>query len=201
MARSFAIVPAAGHSRRMGHPKLLLPWRGVTLLEYVLSIWQRSRVDETVVVIRGGDDELIEIATRLGVHTVIPEQDPEDMKTSVSLALKYLEQQLSPSQRDAWLLAPADLPGLSIDLIDHLLAAYDPEGPAVHLPTVEGRQGHPVLFPWSLAADVHALGETEGVNALLQRAIVRELTWHDDAILHDIDTADDYRRLGGETDG
>ena len=198
VARSFAIVPAAGHSRRMGEPKLLLPWRGVTLFEHMLRVWQQSRVDEVVVIVRRDDEPLRAIAQSLGVHAPVPSEDPADMKTSVQLGLTFIEQQLSPTDQDAWLLAPADLPSLTPDVIDHLLAAYDPAGPAVHVPAVEGRHAHPVLFPWALAAAVQALGEEEGVNAILSRATVRELPWHDASILEDIDTADDYHRLRGE---
>lgn len=197
-ARSFAIVPAAGLSRRMGEPKLLLPWRGVTLLEHVLRVWQRSGVDEVIVVARADDEPLRAIAERMGVHVPIPEADPTDMKASVQLALTFIQQELSPSEQDSWLLAPADLPNLTSDVIDRLLAAYDPAGPAVHVPAIEGRRAHPVLFPWSLAAAVHALADDEGVNAALVNATVRELPWHDASILEDVDTADDYQRLRGE---
>jgi CTP:molybdopterin cytidylyltransferase MocA len=35
--QTFAIIPAAGRSVRMGQPKLLLPWGQTTLLEHVLA--------------------------------------------------------------------------------------------------------------------------------------------------------------------
>lgn len=201
VSRSFAIVPAAGLSLRMGEPKLLLPWRGRTLLGHVLRMWQQSRVDEIVVITRGDDEPLREIAKHAGVHAPVPAEDPHDMKRSVQLGLSFIEETLSPQMSDCWLLAPADLPSLTPDVIDHLLAAYDPDGPAVHVPSVEGRRAHPVLFPWKMAAAVHALADDEGVNRLLETTddemSIRELPWHDRGILEDIDTADDYQRLRG----
>lgn len=195
---SFAIVPAAGHSRRMGQPKLLLPWRGVTLIEHVLRAWTSSQVTEVLVVARRDDAPLLEILNRRNVNVISPAVDPFDMKASVQLALRYIEKTFQAKPTDCWMLAPADLPGLSAELIDHLLASYDADSPCVHAPAVEGRRAHPVLFPWEMAAAVHALGEKEGVNSLLNAAAVRDLPWHDGAILHDIDTADDYRRLEGD---
>lgn len=41
--RAFAIVPAAGESRRMGGPaKLLLPLQGVPLIAHTLIAWQAA---------------------------------------------------------------------------------------------------------------------------------------------------------------
>ena len=70
----------------------------------------------------------------------------------------------------------------------------------IHVPIFEGRRGHPVLFPWSLAQEVTALPEDKGINALLQAhpAIVREQVFHFRGILDDLDTPDDYRRLNKE---
>ena len=41
--RSFAVVPAAGRSRRMGRPKLLLPWGESTIIQQVLGAWRASQ--------------------------------------------------------------------------------------------------------------------------------------------------------------
>jgi molybdenum cofactor cytidylyltransferase len=38
-ARAFAIIPAAGESRRMGEPKLLLPVNGRPLIAHTISAW------------------------------------------------------------------------------------------------------------------------------------------------------------------
>ena len=67
--------------------------------------------------------------------------------------------------------------------------------PLILVPTFQGRRGHPVLFSWSLVEEVFALGEQDGVNRLLQRHAVRELAMIEPAVIEDLDTPDDYRRL------
>ncbi|HMP05911.1 MAG TPA: NTP transferase domain-containing protein, partial [Lacipirellulaceae bacterium] len=57
-SRSFAIVPAAGRSVRMGAPKLLLPVAGRPLIDHVLAAWSASRSTRIVVVVRGDDHAL-----------------------------------------------------------------------------------------------------------------------------------------------
>ena len=59
MFRSFAVVPAAGRSERMGAPKLLLPLGDSTVIEHVLAAWTASPVTRTVVVVRADDAELL----------------------------------------------------------------------------------------------------------------------------------------------
>lgn len=58
------------------------------------------------------------------------------------------------------------------------------------------RRGHPVLFPWKLAAEVHRLGPNEGVSALLSRHEFFELEYPESSVLGDVDTPEDYERLG-----
>jgi molybdenum cofactor cytidylyltransferase len=195
MFRSFGVVPAAGASTRMGAAKLLLPIGGRPLIEHVLAAWTASGVTRTVVIAKPGDDALVEACGRFDVDVVVPLQAPDDMKASVGLALAHIESHYSPALQDAWLLAPADLPGLSARVIKAVLAAYDAGDPAAIVPTFERRRGHPVLMPWASAALVERLAPDEGVNSLVSQMRVNEIAWPEPAILHDVDTPSEYARL------
>jgi molybdenum cofactor cytidylyltransferase len=195
MLRSFAIVPAAGVSRRMGAAKLLLPVGGQPLIERVLASWTGSSVTRTIVVAKLGDDALLEACRGFDVDIVVPHVAPGDMKASVRLALRHIESSYSPAPHDAWLLAPADLPGLSAPAIDAVLASYDAYEAAAVLPTFEGRRGHPALMPWSAAARVDSLADDEGINALVAKMAVREIAWRDAGVLQDLDTPHEYARF------
>ncbi len=193
--RSFAIIPAAGQSRRMGRHKLLLPWHGSTVIEQVLRAWLASNVSQVVVVVRKDDHGLLAICRDMALDTVCPEVDPQDMKASVQCGLRYLAEQFSAAAADVWLLAPADLPRLSASLINQVLASHNQDEPAIVVPTVAERRGHPVLFPWSVATDVFALGRDEGVNRLLDKCPTRQISVPSLDGLEDVDTPTDYRRL------
>ena len=193
--RSFAIIPAAGHSRRMGRHKLMLPFGESTVLQQVLQSWQASCVDEVVVVARRGDDDVLLTCRQSGVHTVTPRDDPAEMKVSIQHGLGYVRENFSPSRQDVWLLAPADSPRLSSAIIELLLSVYEPANRSIVVPTCAGRRGHPVLFPWILASEVSNLGVDQGVNALLDRHLVSEIACPEPSILDDLDTPEDYRRL------
>lgn len=191
--RSFAIVPAAGHSRRMKQDKLLLPWGESTVIESLLAAWRRSGVDEIVVVTRQDQVDLRELCDAATI--VSPLTPPPEMKDSILAAIDHISTTFAPEDGDVWLLAPADMPQLDPNVAKQLLIAHDPASPAIIVPTSNGKRGHPVLFPWSCAAEVARLSADEGVNKLLSRFPVRELECSASTIHGDLDTPEDYQRL------
>ncbi len=193
--QSIAIIPAAGHSQRMGQPKLLLPWRGATVLDHVLSIWRQSRVTQVVLVIRADDDALAAVASRHAVDLVRADPPPPQMKDSVLAGLNFARQAYAPAATDVWLLAPADVPRLSAAVVNQVLDAHDPARPEILTPRVGDQNGHPVLFPWSLASHVATLRPEEGINVLRGRFPHRPIVVDDPSVLDDLDTPEDYRRL------
>ena len=113
---------------------------------------------------------------------------------SVQEGLAYVSQHFAPEEDAAWLLAPADMPQITSAAINRVLAEPLTPGEII-APAFRGQRGHPVRFPWSLAAEVGSLGADEGVNAIVKRHTVREVEWTDDTILNDVDTPQDYLRL------
>lgn len=179
----------------MGQPKLLMPWRGSTVLETVLEAWAASRVDQTVVVVRPGCERLVDIGHRAGAAVVVPETTPTEMKISVGYGLEYVTSHFRPSSSDVWLLCPADIPDLSVHTIDQLLDECRIQPGRIVAPVHRGRRGHPVAFPWPLVADVACLDARQGINSLLSRHRVWEMKVDDPVVLDDMDTPDDYDRL------
>lgn len=196
--RSFAIVPAAGRSQRMGQQKLLLPWRGTTLIEYTLAAWRSAGITEIIVVVRDDDRQLAERVQATGVQMVVPDSPPPQMKDSVELGLRYVATKYQPSTSDVWLLAPADMPTIAPQVVQSLLAAHDVRHPSILVPHHQGRPGHPVLIPWPLAEHVSRLGKNEGINMLVNRGPTRSIECGELAIPADLDTPSDYSNLKNE---
>ncbi len=197
----------------MGRPKLTLPWGEATVIEQVVNAWQQGGVAHVVAVVRRDDEQLRELCVQAGARVVTPALPPAEMKDSVLRALEFIQERDAPSGDAAWLLAPADMPRLSAEVIQALLDAHGVDEGAILVPThrpavdagaareQQARRGHPVLFPWASAQDVARLGEDEGVNALVQGANVREIEVGHAAVPDDLDTMDDYRRLSSGEHG
>ncbi len=195
--RLFAVIPAAGESRRMGQPKLLLPLGGRSVIARLLDALQHPMIRERYVVVRPGDEPLRAAAEEAGAKAIVPATPPPDMRTSVSHAIAEIEKSQAPQDDDAWLLVPADHPVLSRGTIDKLLACWNSTSATILIPTFEGKRGHPTLFRWKLARELASIPPDRGLDWLVQRHSeeIVELPVDDPSILYDLDTPEDYQRL------
>jgi molybdenum cofactor cytidylyltransferase len=119
------------------------------------------------------------------------------MRHSVALLLEAIRRECAPHDCDAWLLAPADHPTLSVAVVQSLRAAWRGGRGPIIVPTCHGRRGHPTLFGWQFAARVGDIPSERGMNWLLERhtAAVDELPLDRPEMLWDLDTPADYERL------
>jgi CTP:molybdopterin cytidylyltransferase MocA len=148
------------------------------------------------VIARANDVDLLQVLRRHKVDAAVADPPPVEMKDSVAIGLELAQRCYSPGDADVWLLAPADMPRLSSAVIDRLLDEHDPGNPHILVPRAGEKNGHPVLFPWPLAEEVPKLAANEGINALRQRFPWRGVQIADSAAFADLDTPEDYRRLG-----
>ncbi|MCP4783665.1 MAG: nucleotidyltransferase family protein [Fuerstiella sp.] len=199
LKRCFGVIPAAGQSLRMGaRHKLLLPWNNVTVIDHVLRAWAESWAQHVVIVVRKDDIQLQEACRYWpNADLVIPENDPQDMKRSVQHGLQHISATYDPGDCDRWMLAPADLPTLSSELINRVVAACR-DSDSVVVPRFGDRRGHPVAVPWALVPSVFELEAEQGINSLIVDHAVQWLELPAADHPEDIDTPADYARLRKE---
>src|SRR5262245_18262044 len=197
ISRLFAIVPAAGRSRRMGQPKLLLPLGHGSVISRMLGILVRPAMAATIVVVRKDDEPLQSAATACGATVLQPDEPPPEMRQSVELALRFIAQQFSPRPDDGWFLAPADHPLLDPVVIEKLIAAWREQPARILVPAHRGQRGHPTRFPFALVGEVFTMPPGQGLNRLVAAHVadVREIEVDSAAVIADLDTPEDYERL------
>src|SRR6266436_4587934 len=103
-----ALVPAAGHSRRMGRPKLALTLEDRTLLEHVVLTLRHAGLDRVLVVLAPHVAFLETAARQAGAEVLILADATPDMRTTIHLGLDEIERRWHPAPADGWLLVPAD---------------------------------------------------------------------------------------------
>ena len=193
----FALIPAAGQSRRMGRPKLALPLGERTVLERVVTAVRDGGVEQVLVVIGPATVFLQPLAVLAGASThVLPEETP-DMRATVEAGLTWIEEHRHPQADDAWLLLPADHPTLESDVVRALLtAAQTQPDKSIFIPTHAGKRGHPTLLRWRHAAALRTLPPGQGLNAYIRSRETEtlELPWPSAAVLFDLDTPEDLER-------
>lgn len=199
VSRLFAVIPAAGRSRRMGRPKLLLPIGGETVVARLLRVLRRPEIVAAAVVLRSDDEPLRSEVAAHGGTPLQPEVPPPEMRDSVEHALRWIESEFHPSASDGWLLTPADHPLIESVVLDRLLEFWANSDTPVLIPTCAGKRGHPVVFRWSLVPEVYALPSDVGLNRLVRNhaSEVVELEVARESVITDLDTPEDYQRALG----
>src|SRR5437660_9758870 len=100
----FALIPAAGESRRMGRPKLTLPLGDRTVLEHVIMALRQAGLEHILVVAGPHSADVAALAHQAGASTLVLPQQTPDMRATVEQGLVWLETHLHPTDGDAILL-------------------------------------------------------------------------------------------------
>ncbi len=197
MPHIHAVIPAAGHSRRMGQPKLLMEFGGETLIERLLRQLNRPEIASISVLIRANDQALQEKVIMHGAEVIVPEHDPEEMRVSVELLVEHLRESKSLAEDDGWLLIPADHPIVEPDVLDRLVTNWLKSPGKITVPIHEGRRGHPTIFPWPLANHLKRIPQDQGLNWLLRNdpASIEEVECKEPSVLWDLDTPEEFERI------
>lgn len=183
-----AVILAAGESRRMGEPKLLLRIKGKPMIEWVVDSF-KSVVDELVVVLGHNPESLIPTLEKLGTRWVVNENYREGMTSSLKKGLEQLK------NCDAVFLALGDQPFVDRDFLINAVDAWK-EGAKIVSPVYKGKKGHPVLFDQSLFNEILSLQKHEMIRDVIHRHedkhhLVEAGGW---AVI-DLDTPESFRTL------
>lgn len=198
---TFAVVPACGHSTRMGRPKLALPWGDRTVIEHVVATLRVGGVDHVLVVIGPHVPELIPLASAAGAAVLALTEPTPDMRTTVERGLAHLADVHHPQPEDCWLLAPGDHPGFTAATVRRLLDAAIRSPASILVPVWQGKRGHPTVLRWMHTAGIRELLPNEGINSYLRRHADQSdlLDVTDAGICANLDTPADYDRLMRES--
>jgi molybdenum cofactor cytidylyltransferase len=186
----WAVVLAAGESRRMGTQKLLLPYGETTVVGAVVRTARASRAGRTLVVL-GADREAIRRELEpLGPESVVNENYPLGMLTSIQAGFGAL-----PPDVQAAVILLGDQPFLASRVIDQVIGAYEAGSKGIVIPTFQGRRGHPVLIDLKYRNDVLAISPADGLRRLIlaHPGDILEVDVADPNILRDLDTPEDYQ--------
>ena len=185
----WAVILAAGESRRMGTQKLLLPFGETTLVGAVVGTALASRVDRVLVVLGADKDDVREEIEPLGIDSVVNENFAEGMLSSVQAGFRAL-----PADAEAAVVMLGDQPFLPARVVDAVVEAYRRSGKGIVVPAFQGRRGHPVLVDLKYRDAVLALDPADGLRRLMRAhpKDVFEAEVEDANILRDMDVPEDY---------
>ncbi len=187
-----AVILAAGQSRRMGQPKMILPWGDQTVIGQVVSVLVKAGVGEIVAVLGGARHQVEAALAELPVKTVFnPHFDTDEMTASLQTGLRAL----SPISQGC-LVALGDQPQIEIGVTKAVLATFSESGADLVIPSYQMRRGHPWLVSKQLWEEIFNLQPPETLRGFINRHAdqIHYLEVSSTSVLKDLDTPGDYAR-------
>jgi molybdenum cofactor cytidylyltransferase len=191
MGDIWGIILAAGESKRMGSPKLLLTFRGKTMIENVIGNVKESAVDNILVVLGAYGEGLLGLVANSCVRYCYNDNYKEGMLSSVKCGFNNL-----PADFDAVLVFQGDQPMITQAVINAVIDAYRSSGRGIVVPVYKKKRGHPILINHKYRYEIEKLDMREGLRSLAYQFSddVMEVETEDPGILRDIDTCEDYKK-------
>jgi molybdenum cofactor cytidylyltransferase len=214
------IILAAGESARYGQPKQLLDWKGEPFVRVTAKRALEAGLSP-VVVITGANAERVETAIQdLNVRVVRNSEWKNGQASSIRTALDSFgppppfghlpqirrktildNQNTNVGFGGGWegvgaaIFLLVDQPHITTSIL-HALVEKHAEGlyPIV-APMVMDHRANPVLFDRATFPDMLTLEGDVGGRAIFHKHKVEYLPWHDDRLLLDVDTPEQYQRL------
>lgn len=190
------VILGAGASARMGKPKLLLPWRGTTVIGEIVSVWRELGAAQTAIVLRPDDAALATELDRLGFPAANRIVNPQPERGMFSSILRAAEWNGWRKEIAGWAVVLGDQPHLRPEPLRQLLACHAQNPGKICQPTSSGRSGHPVILPASALEELKSARAATLKDFLKLTATPRvQCEMNEPGLLLDMDTPEDYKRL------
>jgi molybdenum cofactor cytidylyltransferase len=192
--RISAILLAAGESRRMGQPKLILPWGNTTVLGQVVATFASAEIEDILVVTGGAHEQIEGLVTQLAKTYPVracfnSNHIQRGMLSSIQTGLAALGPEVH-----AALIGLGDQPQVREMTIRTICATYSQTDATLVFPSYENRRGHPWLADRSSWSEMMTLPQSVNPRQFINNySGTIEYVEADESILHDLDTPEDYQ--------
>lgn len=187
------IILAAGHSSRMGRPKLLLRWGETTVIAHLIAQWSHVGARQIAIVHQAGNQPILTELERLQFPTAnrITNPDPDrGMFSSIQCAATWAGWQPNLNHFSIVLGDQPHVGGATLEALLQFSRQYPNQ---VCQPSHRGRARHPVVLPANHFKDLARATERNLKDFLSARTgEVRLLELEDPALDLDIDRPEDY---------
>jgi molybdenum cofactor cytidylyltransferase len=184
-----AIVLAAGESKRMGEPKMLMPWGRSTVLQTVIHTLQGAGLDD-ILVVTGGSHEQVESLVGKSAQVVYN----EDFARSEMLGSVQLGLMEKMREAGAALICLGDQPQIQVRTVQNVCGEFRHRASGLVVPSYNRRRGHPWLVARPLWDAILRLKPPKTLRDFLSahRDQITYLEVDTSSVVEDLDTPADY---------
>jgi len=186
-----AVILAAGLSRRMGQPKMLLPVGDGTLLQQIVRTYLQILPPEQIIVVTGFQaSQIAQSVAAMKVAITFNPAFEEGMLSSVQAGIS----EANKFARDSF-LALGDQPFIQQQTLGSLVDSHRLSDAMLSQPVHCGKSGHPLLISSRGFDEILSLSRTDTLKTFVNRHHVNAVETADGFVLNDVDTPSDYQRL------
>ncbi len=191
MGAIVAIILAAGESKRMGYPKMLLPLNGKTMLGNVIGNIEGSEINNIIVVLGAEKTAILDVVCKTSAKSCYNDNYKDGMLSSVKCGFRNI-----PSDSDAVLVFQGDQPLILPNVINEVIVAHRSSDKGIVIPVYRNKRGHPLLICKQYFAEIEGLDNSEGLRSLAIKFSddVLEIETNSPGILRDFDTFEEYKK-------
>lgn len=179
------VILAAGYSSRANGFKMQFQLDHKAVIQLVVEAF--LPICTNIFVVGGFEyEKLLPFLEPYGdkVKLVVNEEFEKGMFSSVKTGVKQV-------RSEQFFIIPGDYPLITTDLCSMILSA----GKAFAIPSFNQRGGHPILLNSSCITKLLAEDDSENLKSFLKKLPMKYINVSDDAILYDLDTPEDYKKL------
>lgn len=180
-----AVILAAGYSSRADGFKMQFEIEQKAVLAYVIEAF--IPVCNQIIVVGGYQyKKLIPIIKPYEekVKLVVNKEFDQGMFSSIKTGVKEV-------LAEQFFITPGDYPMLTEDICKEILLA----GKEYVIPSYENKGGHPILLPFSCKEELLLEETNSNLKEFLKKKPMEYIAVKSDAIIHDLDTRNDYKKL------
>lgn len=193
-----AIVLAAGLSQRMGNEnKLLLPYKGKTILETTLLNILDADINEVIVVTGFEADKITMAIQYLPVKLVYNTSYKKGMTTSIKKGVEA-------AKGNGYMICLGDMYALSSknyrQLQSFFADSFSKDAECICIPTYKNEKGNPVIFSSCYKKEIIDHTDMEGCKAIVQshKDHIHFIEMKEPNVLQDVDYPEDYKKIIAE---
>lgn len=196
MTKTGAIILAAGMSKRMETPKLLLPLNGAPMIYHPIALALQQKLNPIVVIAGQYIEEIKNVLKNCSEITYVYNPDYQSgMASSLKLGIQTIAGQV-----DAAMIFLGDQPFVHKQVVRSLQVEYENEkdnGVWIVRPCYAGQQGHPILFDHNLFGHFATIKGDEGGRSIIRshKNYLKLIDFSEILWGMDIDTPEDYEKV------
>ncbi|MFD3158332.1 molybdenum cofactor cytidylyltransferase [Haloimpatiens sp. FM7330] len=184
-----AIIMASGYGKRMGENKLLLSYKGKSLIEWIIEKVLESEFSNRIVIAR--DKYVIDLVRKKGIKVVVNEKAHLGKSESIKLGIENLP------LAQGYMFFTADQPLIKRSTIQKLIDNFKQNKDFIIVPKYKDKKGSPVIFPNKFVDELLLLKGDNGGKIVINKHMdkVKFVDINEGYELLDIDTVEDYKKL------